>query len=59
MFTEEMVFDAGDQKLAGTMIFADHGRRPSIAHLHGLGPPRAGTASGICLTCWPSTATAR
>lgn len=36
MFTEEMVFDAGDQKLAGTMIFADHGRRPSIAHLHGL-----------------------
>lgn len=38
MFTEELLFDVNDQKLAGTMIFADHGRQPSIAHLHGLGP---------------------
>ncbi|WP_225730790.1 MULTISPECIES: alpha/beta hydrolase [unclassified Nocardia] len=38
MYSEEVVFDAGDQKLAGTMIYADNGRRPSIAHLHGLGP---------------------
>src|SRR6266567_7627096 len=38
MFIEELMFDVDDQKLAGTMIFADHGRRPSIAHLHGLGP---------------------
>jgi uncharacterized protein len=38
MFTEELLFDVDDQKLAGTMVFADHARLPSIAHLHGLGP---------------------
>lgn len=37
MFTEELSFDVDGQTLAGTMIFADHGRQPSIAHLHGLG----------------------
>ncbi|WP_103352765.1 alpha/beta hydrolase [Amycolatopsis sp. CA-128772] len=37
MDTEELLFDVGDQKLAGTMVHAGHGRPPSIAHLHGLG----------------------
>lgn len=38
MFTEELVFNVNEHRLAGTRILAADRREPSVAHLHGLGP---------------------